>query len=142
MPVFPSREWCEEAIRLINADPESPTAGVGWVGDVGVVVEAEPGLLAHPFVVHCVPQDGRIQHLRVLDEPEDLDEFEPAYLARAPYSVWKGLLNGTVDPVEAVLRRRLAIAGNLQPMVERMRYRGIADRLLASLSTTFVDEKR
>ena len=40
----------------------------------------------------------------MLDDPDDLEEIEPAYLARAPYSVWKGLLSGTLDPVEAVLQ--------------------------------------
>lgn len=142
MPVFPSREWCEEAIRLINADPESVIAGEGWAGDVGAVIEAEPGKLARSFVAHCVPRDGRIEHFRVLDDPDDLEELSPAYKVRAPYSVWKGLLQGTLDPVEAVLRRQVAIQGNLQPIVERLRHRAIADRVFARLATTFADEKR
>jgi putative sterol carrier protein len=141
MPKFPSKEWCEEAVRLTNADPESVAAGQGWTGDFGAVVDAEPGLLTRTFVVHIIPRSGRIEKIRVLDEPDDLDEFEPAYVARAPYSVWKQLLKGTLDPVEAVLKRRISVKGDLQPLIERMRYKGIADRVFAALRTEFIDER-
>jgi putative sterol carrier protein len=141
MARFPSKEWCEEAVRLLNDDPERSLAAQGWQGDIGVIVDAEPGKLARAFVVHVVPRDARIEKLRVLDEPDDLDELEPAYLARAPYTVWKQLLQGSLDPVEAVLRRRIAVKGDLQQVIERLRFKGIADRLLADLKTEFVDEQ-
>ena len=105
MPVFPSKEWCEEAIALLNADPESARRGRGWNGDFGVVIEAEPGKLSEPFVVHVrARRTGSMTRFKVLRDPDELEEIEPAYLARAPYSVWKGLLLGTLDPVEAVLQ--------------------------------------
>jgi putative sterol carrier protein len=141
MPKFPSKEWCEEAVRLTNADPEAASAGQGWTGDFGAVVDPEPGKLAQPFVVHILPKNGRIEKLHVLADPDDLDEFEPAYVARAPYSVWKELLRGTLDPVEAVLKRRISVKGDLQPLIERMRYKGIADRVFAQLKTEFIDDR-
>jgi putative sterol carrier protein len=141
MARFPSKEWCEDAVRLLNDDPERSLAAQGWQGDIGVIVDAEPGKLARAFVVHVVPRDARIEMLRVLDDPDDLDELEPAYLARAPYTVWKQLLQGSLDPVEAVLRRRIALKGDLQQVIERLRFKGIADRLLSELKTEFVDEQ-
>ena len=141
MPVFPSREWAEAAIALLNADEESAQAGLGWEWDFGVVIEAEPGKLQKAFVAHIEPKGGRVKGFRVLADPDDLEEIEPAYLARAPYSVWKALLQGTLDPVEAVLRRRISIQGDVQPLIERARHKGIADRVLAKLETVFADEK-
>lgn len=138
MPRFPSKEWVEEAARLANADPETAAAGDGWVGDFGAVVEPEPGKLPRPFVVHVVPRGGRIEKIRVLEDPDDLEELEPTYLARASYTVWRELLEGRLDPVEAVLQRRIQLQGDLQPLIERMRYKGIADRVFAQLSTEFV----
>jgi putative sterol carrier protein len=140
MPVFPSKEWCEEAARLSNADPESAIAGKGWSRDIAAVVDPEPGKLSKPFTVHCHPIEGKITQLQILPDPDDLDEIEPAYLIRAPYSVWKQLLKGTLDPVEALVRRRIEVQGEVQPLIERMQYRGIAERILAKLGTTFVDE--
>ncbi len=141
MPIFPSQEWCEAAIRIANSDPESALAGEGFVGDFGAVIEAEPGKLDQPFIALIETSNGRIGKLTVLDDPDDLDDIEPAYLARAPYSVWKSLLQGKLDPVEAVLRRRIAVQGDIQQLIERMKYKGIADRVLAQLGTTFADDQ-
>jgi putative sterol carrier protein len=140
MPEFPSRAWCEEALRLLEADPETVRAGRGWTADIGVVVDAEKGKLERPFVVYLRPVDGKIERWEVLVDPDDLDEFDPAYRIRAPYSVWKGFLLGTVDPIEAVLRRRVQVEGELQPLVERMQHKGLAERVLDRIETHFVDD--
>jgi len=142
MPIFPSKEWFDEAVRVTNADPEAVEAGDGWEGDFGVIIDSEPGKLAKAFVVYCVPKDGRIAKLKVLPDPDDLDELEPSYLAKAPYTVWKALLKGELDPMEAVLRRRISFQGDVQPLVERMRYKGVAERVLGQVETIFADEKR
>jgi hypothetical protein len=140
MALFPSREWCEAAIRFVNADPESAAAGESWVGDFGAVVDSEPGKLEKPFAVHCVPAGGRITRFRVLADPDELDEIEPRYLARAPYSVWKGLIRGELDPIQAIAQRRLQFQGDLEQLARRMKYKGIADRVLAAFETQFIDE--
>ena len=140
MPLFPSKEWCEEAIRLVNADPEVPEAGAGWQGDFGAIVEPEAGKLTRPFCVHVTPRNGRIEQFKVVPDPDDFDEIEPAYLARAPYSVWKQMIRGELDPMEALMKRRIALRGDVQPLLERVRYAGIGLRVLAGLETKFVDE--
>ena len=140
MPLFPSKEWAEEAVRLTNADPEASLAGADWEADFGIVIDAEKGKLDRPFTVHVVPRDGKIVKLKVLREPDELDEIEPSYVARAPYSVWKALLKGELDPVEAVLKRRITVQGDVQPLIERARYKGIGDRVLAQIPTTYADE--
>lgn len=139
MPRFPSKEWCEEAVRLVNADPESALAGKGWKGDFGLVIEAEKGLLPKPFVLYCDPVNGRIVGFKVLPDPDDLDELEPVYLIRAPYSIWKALLLGTLEPVEALMKRRIQVKGDVQPLIERMKYKGIADRVFSQIATEFIE---
>jgi putative sterol carrier protein len=140
MPVFPSRGWAEAAMALVNADPDSVAAGRGWTGDFGVVIESEPGKLDEDFVAWVRPEEGRVADLKILFDPDDLDELEPAYRIRAPYSVWKGLLLGSVDPVEAIVKRKLRVDGDVQPILERMRYKDIAARVLSRLETRFIDE--
>lgn len=142
MPIFPSREWCEEAVRLANEDPESAQAASGWEGDLGVVVDAEPGKLARPFTVRLVPVGSRLEQVDFLDDPDELEELEPKYLARAPYSVWKALMQGSLDPIEAIVRRMVTLTGDVQPIIERVKFRGIADRVLLSIETRFIDDER
>ena len=139
MPLFPSRAWADQAVALFNADPDSLAAGQGWTGDFGVVIEAERGKLEQAFVAYVAPKDGRIAELRILVDPDDLDEFEPVYRIQAPYSVWKGLLQGAVDPVQAIVERKLRVDGDVQPILERMRYKDVATRVLARLETQFPD---
>src|SRR5215211_2745010 len=133
MPIFPSKEWCEEAIRVLNADPEVVEAGAGWEGDFGAIVEPEPDNLRRAFCVHVVPRNGRIEKFNVLVDQDDLDDIEPAYVVRARYSIWKGLIQGTADPMEVLMKGQIDVRGNLQPLLERLRYRGIAKRVLAGL---------
>lgn len=141
MPVFPSEGWCREAIRIAEADPELPDASAGWHGDFCVVMLPEPPHLREPFIVHLQPEGARITGFRLLEDLDEVDEVGAAYVARAPYAVWKGLLRGTIDPVEAVLRRQVAVSGDVQPLIERARFKGIIDRVLHQLPTTFVDEE-
>ncbi|MFY0576194.1 hypothetical protein ACN28S_19155 [Cystobacter fuscus] len=54
--------------------------------------------------------------------------------------MWKQLLQGSLDPVEAVLRRRISVKGDLQQLIERLRFKGIADRVLSGLKTEYLDE--
>lgn len=140
MPDFPSRAWCEAAKAILNEDPEREAAAVGWKGDLGVVVEPESGKLDGPFTIYVEPDGSRVGKMQFLEDPDDLDEIEPAYVIRAPYSIWKSLLLGTLDPVEAVIKRRVKVAGDVQPLIERARFKGIADRMLSKLETRFVDE--
>jgi len=141
MPLFPSQAWCEEAIRLANDDPDVERAGAGWDADIGVIVRAEAGKLTEDFVVHLEPVEGRFERFRLLREADELLELEPAYRVSAPYSIWKALILGTLDPVEALVRKSLLVEGDVQPLIERMQYRGIAERVLERLGTVFLDEQ-
>jgi len=141
MPRFPSREWVEAAIGILDEDPELKLAGEGWEGDFGFVVDAEPGALEIPFVVHVVPENGRLRRFALYDDPDELDVISPAYFARAKYSVWKGLLTGTADPIELLLRRKIVVRGDLQQVAERARFKGIGHRLRERLTTTFPDDR-
>lgn len=141
MPLFPSQAWCEQAIRLANGDPDAARAGAGWDADIGIIVRAEPGKLRADFVVYLKPTAGRFEKLRLLREADELEELEPAYRVSAPYSVWKALIQGKLDPVEALVSKNLHVKGDVQPLIERMQYRGIAERMLGRLESVFADEQ-
>ncbi len=139
MPVFPSKEWCEAAIAIANADPDAAKAGAGWVGDLAAIVLPEPPHLREAVAVYVQPADGKFTNFRMLDDADEVDELEPAYIAKAPYSVWKGLILGTLDPIEAVLMRKIALQGDVQQVIERAKYKDLAHRILAKVETIFPD---
>lgn len=137
MPIFPSEAWCRAAIALMEADPELGAASAGWKDDLCVIVLPDANLRA-PFAVHVQPGAKTIG-LRVLEDLDEAESLGAAISVRAPHAVWKGLLQGSVDPVEAILRRQVQVEGDVRPLIERARFKGIIDRVLAKLETQYLD---
>ncbi|MFN0062672.1 MAG: SCP2 sterol-binding domain-containing protein [Myxococcaceae bacterium] len=54
-----------------------------------------------------------------LPAPDDLEEIEPACVVRAPYSVWKQMLLGTLDPVQTLMQGRVRVQGDAQQLIAR-----------------------
>ena len=142
MAVFPSREWCEALVAAINEDPETPRAGVGWDGDFAAAVLAEPPFLKEPFAGYVQPANGKIVGFRILEDLDEIEEIEPAYEARASYTVWKRLILGSLDPIEALVSGNLKFRGDLEPIVARVQFKELLRRAMAKVPTTFVDSGR
>lgn len=137
--LFPSEAWMQAVLAAVNAHPDLPAALQGLGPDLAAVVEADPPALRAPFVVYGRQERGHIATVRVLPDPDEIWEIEPAYVVRAPYRVWKGLLRGE-DPVRAALSGRVRVEGDLEGLVRRVNYRYIVDLALARIQTAFADE--
>ncbi len=130
MARFPSEAWAREAVAALNADPDAPAAARGWTGDFGLVVDTEAGAVA---VYVGPPSDGRLPAPEVL-ALESLAARATSYFARADEGTWRELILGTLDPVAAIVQRRIEVRGDLTPVVSRLKYRGLAERWLSGLS--------
>ena len=137
--VFPSEAWLGALVAALNRDPALPRALAGLGADVAAVVEADPPALAAPIAAYGRHEGGRIAAVRLLPDPDEIWELEPAYVLRAPYRVWKALLRGD-DPVKAALSGRVRVEGDLRELVRRAHHRSILDSALACLATEFADE--
>ncbi|HET9594981.1 MAG TPA: SCP2 sterol-binding domain-containing protein [Anaeromyxobacteraceae bacterium] len=138
--LFPSESWLAAVVAAVNRHPDLPAALAGLGRDLAAVIEADPPALPAPVAAYARQVGGRIAGVRVLPDPDDLYELEPAYVVRAPYGVWKALLRGD-DPVKAALSGRVRVEGDLQALVRRAHYRYVVDAALASIATEFVDER-
>jgi SCP-2 sterol transfer family len=138
--VFPSEAWLAAVLAEVNRHPQLAEALAGLGPDLAAVVEADPPALRTPFAAYGRQERGRIAAWRVLPDPDDIWELEPAYVVRAPYRVWKALLNGE-DPVKAALSGRVKVEGDLQALVRRVHYRSIVDGAVAKVATHFADEQ-
>jgi hypothetical protein len=137
--IFPSAPWLSAVISAVNRHPDLAEALRGLGRDLAAVVEADPPGLAAPFAAYGRQENGRLVGIRVLPDPDEIWELEPAYVVRAPYSVWKSLLRGG-DPIQAALSGRVKVEGDLQALVRRAGYRHVVDAALASVATEFADE--
>lgn len=136
---FASPAWLAAVVDRLNGQPGLPAALDGLGQDLALVIEPSPGF---PRAVAAWGRQaaGRIAAWRVLADEDEILELEPAYVVRAPYRVWKELLQGG-DPVKAALTGRLRVQGDLEALVRRAHHRPVVDAVLAAVPTEFPDER-
>jgi hypothetical protein len=137
--IFLSQPWLGAVVTAVNEHPDLAAALRGLGRDLAAVVEADPPSLRRPVAVYGKQEGGRIAGVRVLADPDEIWELEPAYVVRAPYRVWKALLRGA-DGVQAALSGRVKVEGDLEALVRRAGYRYIVDDALGRVETEFADE--
>ncbi|MEB3816990.1 MAG: SCP2 sterol-binding domain-containing protein [Desulfurococcales archaeon] len=103
MPRFPSREWAEEYCKKLNESEGYRRSARGWVWPILFKVErpegASPGFLLKLNNGVC----------------EGVEWFDDARSADAPYILsarledWLDIINGKVNPVTAIVRRKLKL---------------------------------
>jgi hypothetical protein len=125
--LFPSEAWCREAIALLNTDPDAAGAASGWDWDFGVVIDRDEGAPLGVFI--GVPRDGKLPAPEFLPV-EELERRAPRYFARATQGDWWKLIEGALDPIAAIVQKRLVARGDLTPVIARLQYRGLAERWL------------
>ena len=137
--IFLSDPWLRAVVVAANEHPDLPDALRGLGRDLAAVVEPEPPALRRPVAVYGRQERGRITGVRLLSDPDEIWELEPAYVVRAPYGVWKALLRGG-DAVQAALTGRVKVEGDLEALVRRANFRYIVDAALGSVKTEFAEE--
>lgn len=138
MAVFPSDDWLSIYRDLINASADYHDAAATWEGDIAFVFEAEPD--------RRVPKDlwavlelwhGTCRAGRIVDADVGADS---AYVIRAPYSRWKDVLNGDLDPVKGMMQGKLKVQGDLATIVRYVRAAHELVHLTTQVPTEFLDE--
>jgi hypothetical protein len=138
--LFSSEDWVAAVVAAVNLHPDLPRAMAGLGADLAAVIERDPGPFPRGAAVWGRQEHGRISEWRVLEDEDDVLELAPAYVVRAPYRLWKEILLGRADPVQAALSGRVKVKGDLEGLVRRATYRYILDEALRSVPTEFPDE--
>lgn len=125
MAAYFSPEWCQAAVKVFNDDPDAPDALEGWKGDVGLFVDEVGVWLAAPV-------NERLGD-PVLMTAQALEAKGVQSMARASLATWGELIAGRLDPIAAIVQKRLEVRGDLQQIVSRMGYRGLAERWLLAI---------
>ena len=138
--LFASSGWLDAVAREVNAHPDLGRALSGLGADLAAVIERDASHFPRGGGAWGRQESGRIVAWRVLEDEDDVLELEPAYVVRAPLALWKDLLTGRADPVQAALSGRLKVKGDLEGLVRRAGYRYIVDEALRRVPTEFPDE--
>lgn len=139
MALFPSEGWMAAYRDLINASSEYREAAATWEGAIAFVFEAEPD--------RGVPSDlwalldlwhGECREARLIGPEEG---SAAPYVIRAPYSRWKEVLRGDLDPVKGMMQGKLGLQGDLATIVRYIRAADELVNLTTQVPTQFLDEQ-
>lgn len=136
MALFPSDEWIGLYRDLINGSEEYREAGSTWEGDIAFVFEAEPDRgVPHDLVAWLDLRGGVCHGARMIDGDEGP---EAEYEIRAPYSRWREVVLGDLDPVKGMMQGKLKVRGDLPNIVRHVRAANELVHLTTLVPTEFI----
>jgi putative sterol carrier protein len=138
MPMFASQGWFEAFQVQINASAHYRETAADWEGDIAFRIGAEPD--------RRVPEDlwgyldlwhGRCRDARAIVAS---DADAAAYTLSAPYSRWKDVVQGELDPIKGMMQGKLRVRGDLPTIVRYVKAANELVRLTGLVDTDFPDE--
>jgi putative sterol carrier protein len=140
MALFPSDEWLETYRRRINESAEYLDAAATWEGDVAFLLEAEPDRsVPNDLWVRLDLWHGECRGARMVSAEEGR---AAAYVVAAPYSRWKDVLAGELDPIKGMMQGKLKLDGDLPTIIRSVRAANELVLLTQTVPTEYLDEHR
>lgn len=114
--IFPEPDWFAQLSEKLNGDLTYRRVASQWEGDLLFVVEPDP-VLEEPVVVYLDLWHGRCREVVVLPGAADR---RAAFTIRAPYGNFVRVLTDELQPMQAILTRKLHLEGNLPYLVRNV----------------------
>lgn len=137
--VFPSDEWIKEVGNASQKDDELKAVIKGFEGTFVFQVEAEEGILDKDFYLYFKLDEKGVHSgaaLSSLDERSDID-----YVIAGKYSKWKAVLQEDIDPMKALMTRKLWLAkGKMMKLLKSQKMALRLITLCAEMEAGFIDE--
>ena len=132
---FQSDEWIKELSGKLNESEAYERSAKDWEGDFIFIVEPDDAYDGTAYLFlglhHGKSPDA------ALVESEDAREVE--FVISAPFSNWRKVIEGELEPIQGMMTRKLKLAGN---MMKIMRYPKAAKEIVtccALVPTDFGD---
>jgi putative sterol carrier protein len=114
--VFPDTEWLMSFVRVLNSTDSYAQIARKWEGDILFEIFAE-GALEEDTYIYLDLWHGRCRSASFMENKEDVD---PAFILSAPFSNFARVAKGDLDPMQAMLTRKLAVKGNMGYMLRNV----------------------
>ncbi|MFW6115721.1 MAG: SCP2 sterol-binding domain-containing protein [Chloroflexota bacterium] len=129
---FGTDAWINELSQQLNDSESYERAAKDWEGDFLFVVEPDEAF-DDTVYLYLSLYHGKSPDAAVV---ESEDEKETEFVIRAPYSIWRQVVEGQLDPIQGMMTKRLKLSGNLMKV---MRYPKAAQELVAGCSEVPTD---
>ncbi|MEW6239921.1 MAG: SCP2 sterol-binding domain-containing protein [Chloroflexota bacterium] len=112
-PIFPSMDWLRSLEEKLNTDTRYADIAKKWEGDLVIVVQPE-GNLKERMIFYLDLWHGKCRGVDMLADPNDR---KATFVLTAAYENIKRILLGKLDPMQAMMTRKLQVQGNMAVMM-------------------------
>jgi putative sterol carrier protein len=116
MAQFPGQQWLDNLKDKLNTDAHYGHVARNWEGDMLFAIEPE-GTLVHPVIFYLDLWHGKCRDAFVLEEGQQVNSV---FTLKGPYGNYTRLLKGELDPMQALLTRKLGVQGNMSILVRNV----------------------
>ncbi len=120
---FPSDEWIKALSELLNASETYHRSAKDWEGDFIFVAEPDETNPEAAYL-HLQLHHGSSAGAAMVS-PDNLPEAE--YTINAPFSTWRKVIDGKLDPIQGMMTGQLKLQGDLMKV---MRYPKAAQEIV------------
>lgn len=113
--IFPSLEWLQALEEKLNNDEKYAQVAKNWEGDMAFIFEADDRL-AETTIMYIDLWHGKCRGVAMWD---DLNQ-KVAFTVTAVYTDFVRVLEGDLDPMQAMLTRKLLVKGNMAVMMRNV----------------------
>jgi putative sterol carrier protein len=116
MAQFPTAAWVQALEAKLNSDEKYAKIAHNWEGDILFVVQPG-GNLTQGIKFYLDLWHGKCRSACVVG---DQTEPRPTFTLNAPYENVVRLLQGELEPMQALLTRKLAVQGNMAVLMRNV----------------------
>ena len=132
---FPSDEWIKALSDQLNTSESYEKSAKDWEGDFVFVIEPDDAYDTTSYLFLGLFHGKSPDATMLASE----DERQTEFVIHAPFGTWRQVVEGKLDPIQAMMTRKLKLEGN---MMKIMRYPKAAKEIVdccALVPTDFGD---
>jgi putative sterol carrier protein len=132
---FPSDEWIKALSDQLNTSESYEKSAKDWEGDFVFVIEPDDAYDTTAYLFLGLFHGKSPDATMLASE----DERQTEFVIHAPFGTWRQVVEGKLDPIQAMMTRKLKLEGN---MMKIMRYPKAAKEIVdccALVPTDFGD---
>jgi len=115
--LFPSDKWVKEFCRKLNENKTYEEAAKNWEGDFLFIITPD-GSLDREYIFYVDLWHGKCRKAELVGSRE---EKKTAYIFEGPYSNWKRLIRGELDPIMAIMTKKFKLQGDMSKVVRAVK---------------------
>jgi len=109
MAIFPTDDWLKALMEKLNSDEKYAHIARNWEGDMLFMIEGD-GMRQDTTRYYLDLWHGKCRDSFVVQAEQDV---KAVFILKAPYGNFVRLLKGELEPMQALLTRKIGVQGNM-----------------------------